>query len=765
MSRAKKLINADWQFSIGNKITRESEMVSLPHAVTLTPANSSGGRNYQGEYCYGKNIFLGKDYLHKKVFLYFEGGMGVSKLFVNDHLVCEHFCGYTPITADITAHIEIEKENKIFILLDNSDNGDIPPGKAQKDLDFSYEGGLYRNCWIYATNKTYITNPLIEDEIAGGGVFVHYLNVSNDFAQIGIKTHIANEDANDKNILVQYDLIEENKTIITKSVDISIKASEKVCIEDILDVNSPKLWSPDEANVYTLKISLIENSLVLDDCLTEIGIRTFTYTNDDGILINGKSYRLNGSNYHQTYPYIGNGVPDCLLIRDAKKLAELGTQNIRSHYPFGDTFTSQCSKLGMTLIVSTPGWQWFKEGRFVEIYYKNLREIIRWQRNIPAIILWEPFPNESQIPEYFQKRLIEIVKEEYPYADCYTASDHGDTDVSYREYDPGMLEPGMEGYIPYARSGEQTKPIWIREYGDAPDNWTDHNCAWRVKRGFGDYAMVRSVDRMLGLDPQLEDGGYISAYNKKNICGYGVWPAIEHNRGYHINPCYGGYLDLFRIPKFTAEFIKSQLSPQKNIALFIANWWTEFSPSDVAVYSNAEKVRLYYDNVLIEERSPENMPIAHPPFVFQNVRQKYKKRDRATLTAEALIDGKIVKTVSVTSPGVPKKLKLRADAMDIPFHANNSDIVLVYCDILDAQNNLVPLMGDNHPIKFTIEGSATIVGDTSIGANPICAEAGIATILVKSTNIAGKVTIKAKMLWKQSEAIAIEDDILILETI
>jgi beta-galactosidase len=33
----------------------------------------------------------------------------------------------------------------IALRLDNSDNPDVPPGKPQNQLDFTYLGGLYRN--------------------------------------------------------------------------------------------------------------------------------------------------------------------------------------------------------------------------------------------------------------------------------------------------------------------------------------------------------------------------------------------------------------------------------------------------------------------------------------------------------------------------------------------------------------------------------------------------------------------------------------------
>ncbi len=38
----------------------------------------------------------------------------------------------------------------------------------------------------------------------------------------------------------------------------------------------------------------------------------------------------------------------------------------------------------------------------------------------------------------------------------------------------------------------------------------------------------------------------------------------------------------------------------------------------------------------------------------------------------------------------------------------------------------------------------------TFGANPICADAGVATILVRSTSTAGKIKIKARLLYPQN---------------
>lgn len=91
-------LNKDWQFSRGGELnSSEAEMVCLPHTVELTPANSSGCRNYQGACVYSKAIFIPEEYRGKKLFLEFEGAMGVSVLFINGEKVNEHYCGYTPL--------------------------------------------------------------------------------------------------------------------------------------------------------------------------------------------------------------------------------------------------------------------------------------------------------------------------------------------------------------------------------------------------------------------------------------------------------------------------------------------------------------------------------------------------------------------------------------------------------------------------------------------------------------------------------------------
>lgn len=756
--------NKDWSFCLGeNWDDSKAQSVCLPHTVALTPENSSGCRNYQGKCVYRKSFFVNEEYEGQKAVLEFEGAMGVSQLFLNGKLIKEHFCGYTPLVAEVSGYLLYGKENIVEVRLDNSDNSEVPPGKPQEVLDFSYDGGLYRNATLSFHSPLYITHPLLENEVAGGGIFVWYTDVLKKDAFVHFKAHIRNDFDTDKAFTLKASLINEKAPVIDYFKADSVLPSGKASyIEGEIEVLSPVLWSPEEPNLYTLKTEIILDGETVFTKETEIGIRTFEFTLDNGVIFNGVPRRFNGGNYHHSWPYICNAMPDSMLVRDIMKIKNMGMDNIRSHYPFSTSFVSACNRLGMTLIVSNPGWQFCEPGIFTERAVQNVRDIIRWQRNNPCILFWEPILNESNTPYDLQLRFHETTHEEFPYFPCYTASDWGPTDIAYKDYDPAMLGQGLEEYGLVEQKDSAPRPKWIREYGDAPDDFYNQNSIWRCKRGWGDFAMAESVNRMLQrFDNQT--GQYIDVYNNKTICGYGVWPAIAHNRGYHINPCWGGHLDLFRVPKFSYHFMRSQKDREEiGDVLFVASWWSEASPDDIMVFSNAERVQLFRNDELIGEQTPDELPLRHPPFTFKNVKRKYKLRERSNLIAKAFVGDKLVAEQRVRTPGVPTYLQLEADFMGIPLKADGADIVAVRCYVMDYDHTVAPLTLDSEPILFEIEGEGEIVGDASIGANPICADAGVATILVRSTAKAGDIKIKARLLYPQNFGKAVKPAELVI---
>lgn len=88
---------------------------------------------------------------------------------------------------DITNALKWETDNIIAVWTDNSNDPGYPPGKAQDVLDYTYFGGIYRDCWLIAHNSVFITDPNFENETAGGGLFVAYDKVSDNSAEVLLK--------------------------------------------------------------------------------------------------------------------------------------------------------------------------------------------------------------------------------------------------------------------------------------------------------------------------------------------------------------------------------------------------------------------------------------------------------------------------------------------------------------------------------------------------------------------------------------------------
>lgn len=86
--------------------------------------------------------------------------------------------------------------------------------------------------------------------------------------------------------------------------------------------------------------------------------------------------------------------------------------------------------------------------------------------------------------------------------------------------------------------------------------------------------------------------------------------------------------------------------------------------------------------------------------------------------------------------------------------ADGADFVVAYASIRDANDTLVPLANDY--VKFSVTGEGAVIGDESIFANPMRAQAGIATALIRATLKPGAVTIRAEAFGLQPATATIQ---------
>lgn len=781
-------MNPGWQFYKGAVERGELpvlddsswDVVSLPNGIEYLPLEASGGVNYQGEVWYRKHFTPEKDLKGKKLFLHFEAIMGKSKIYVNGKLLKENFGGYLPAVVDMTDAINWEGDNIIAVWADNSNDPSYPPGKFQDVLDFTYFGGIYRDCWLISHDSVYITDPNYEKEVASGGLFVAYDNVSEKSADIILTLQLRNELNTNFSGKVEYLLqTAENKTVARLQKNIRINANEVNTIKDQMKLIDPLLWSPESPTRYHLQVRIKDKKdNAIDGFEQKIGVRSLEFKGEDGFWLNGKPYPqpIIGANRHQDYAIVGNAVSNSAHWRDAKKLRDAGIKVIRNaHYPQDPAFMDACDELGLLVIVNTPGWQfWEKNEVFEQRIYNDIRQMVRRDRNRPCIWMWEPVLNETNYPDYFGKEAQAVVKEEYPYPYCYCVSDNY---AKGSEFYPVQYAHPMGSDDDWVKKGvNKSITLFTREWGDNVDDWSAQNSPSRIARNWGEAAML--VQAQHYADPPYDNTSYnsLSKMSRQHIGG-ALWHSFDHQRGYHPDPFYGGLMDAFRQPKYSYYMFKAQRDPYQTLAVaesgpmvFIAHEMTPFSGKDVVVYSNCDEVRLTYNKdgeVFTYKKDKQKEGLFSPIITFKDVydfmidrnRNKYnRKGNDIYLLAEGYLDGKLVATHKVTPSRRPSKLLLWVDNDSTDLVADGSDFVTVIAAVADRNNTIKRL--SNYTIKFHIEGEGSLIGDQNIMANPSPVRWGTAPILVRSTVNPGKIKVTASVLLEGTH-IPVEAELVI----
>jgi beta-galactosidase len=752
--------NAGWRFHLGDVAQAAQkdfddkawEVVSTPHTVQLMPAEASGCRNYQGIAWYRKHFILPDECAGRDAILHFEAIMGKQTIYVNGQKVKEHEGGYLPINVNLTdLGCSAGEECVVAICADNSDDKTYPPGKKQMTLDFAYHGGIYRDVWLIAKSKVAITDAVEEQQVAGGGIFVHYANISERSAEVYVNTEVRNSDDHSRTVTIEQTLSPSGATV---SKRVSLKAGEAKTIVQRFMVKKPRLWSPENPYLYQIATRIREDRQSLDGGITRIGIRSFEFRGKDGFWLNGKRYhQLVGANRHQDFAYVGNALPNSQQWRDAKRLRDAGFTIIRTaHYPQDPSFMDACDELGLFIIVATPGWQyWNKDKGWDEKVHQNTRSIIRRDRNHPCVLMWEPILNETRYPEAFALQALQITRDEYPYpyrpvaaADVHSAgvADH---------YDVVYGWPGDD-----FKADKPQQCIFTREFGELVDDWYAHNNLNRASRSWGERPMlVQAMSLFRSTDELYKTTG--------QFIGGCQWHPFDHQRGYHPDPYWGGIYDAFRQKKTAFDMFAAVLQqPTEQPIVSIAHEMTQFSERDVTVFSNCDSVRL----TMFDGEHCWTLPVPHEaghapsqPVVFRDAWDFFEARDwsytkrnwqNVKMVAEGIIGGKVVCCEEKMPSRRSTKLRLYVDEMGKKLVADGSDFVVVVCEVTDDLGHVRRLAKEN--IRFTIEGEGEIIGDAAINANPRAVEWGSAPVLIRSTRQAGKIKIKAEVQFPGTHA-------------
>ena len=713
--RTKMLINQGWRFHLGDAEAKyytsdlddsSWESVNIPHTLKLTSLTldmmddeKTQLKFHREVGWYRKNLMVNSS--DKKVFLEFEGAHQITMLWVNGQEVGQHAVGgYSPFHFDITDYVKKGENNQVTLLVDNRRSEIIPPDPGP--FDYVKFSGLYRDVYVVETNPVHVT---FNWETMNSGVHITTPTIDpvNKNATINIKTAVRNE--SNKTIKSQLitRIIDQDGIVVSKMIDTqSIASGQEYQFNQIESLeDNVRLWGIDDPYLYRVNSVVMIDGRSVDFVENKLGLRKFEQDPVRGFILNGQPIELIGFNRHQHFPYVGDAVPNSLHYKDMLQLKEYGFNSMRcAHYPHDDALIDACDELGILVYEEAPTWISISQNsKWWDNLEQSARVMVRNHRNHPSVVIWGGGVNHRG----YVPRVHNAIKQEDPTR--LTASQgarwtgwqaSGLTDIN-----ANMLY----GLFMWDRS----EPIFAMEGKHGP-------------------AAVAPFKR----DPMMT--GLLS------------WTAHAY---YTFHPEHAkakdprdrtrsGAMTMFRYARPEFEWYKTELLDEPMV--YILNDWKE-GVDEVTVYSNAPVVELILNGKSLGKKKPSQdtsyLGLDHPPFHFKDLTYQPGK-----LTAKAFFENSTLTTTKQT-PGTPYAIQLRLDTAGRSFVADGNDILMAYASIVDKNGTIVT--GTDHKIAFTIKGDATVVGDgTTINANPMFTEYGVAPALIRAGTNTGEITVFAK---------------------
>ncbi len=589
--------NSGWTFvrqDVGLEFAQNTpgEPVDLPHTWNNLDGQDGGDNYYRGACWYTKSFGWRQETQGKRVYLEFQGANSSAQVYVNGTALITHHGGYSTFRADITDHLR--RANTLCVRVDNSPNDKVYPQFA----DFTFYGGLYRdvNCIIVSESHFDM------DNWGGSGVVVTS-SLCENIARVHVRTKVTLAKPEQT---IHIDLADRNGAIVSQAVQSAGQPSFE------LELSSPHLWQGiQDPYLYTLRTRLQEDQVVLDNLEIPFGIRTFAIDPEHGFMLNGQQYPLRGVARHQDRKGAGNALSHSHQLEDMQLISELGANTIRlAHYQHSQFFYDLCDQHGMIVWAEIPLIsRYMSQGD--DLINNQLKELVHQNINHPSIVCWG-LSNEISIGGQADDQVISLHQKlntlchQLDPTRLTTLASIGSLDIdsplnhmtdilSYNHYF-GWYYGEMDETGPWYDAFHERYPnrcIGISEYG------CDANLAWHTSTpSVGDYSEEYQAIYHEKVLAQINARPYLWATHVWNMFDFGA----DNREGGHNTK---GLVSFDRkIKKDSYYLYKAHWSPEKFVHLCGKRYIDRAEAvTQVKVYSNAGRIKLYANEKLIAEQS------------------------------------------------------------------------------------------------------------------------------------------------------------------
>ncbi|MGC6429451.1 MAG: glycoside hydrolase family 2 TIM barrel-domain containing protein [Jejuia sp.] len=361
---------------------------------------------------YIKSFNLDDNWTDKDVILHFGGVSSAFYVWVNGKFVGYSEDSRLPSEFDITKHL-VQGENKVAVKVYRWADGSYL--EAQDHWRMS---GIEREVYLQANPKVRLSDFTIRTEFDDNyknallqirpelivNIKDKYIAKIGEFGDTNLKTTVDNWE-------LIAELIDTNGNTVGNAVTTKFKKilGERYPQRDNVpfglietEVESPKKWSSDAPNLYTLVLTVKDDKGVeVQHTSTKVGFRELKIDKRGRFLVNGNPVKMIGVNRHDHDHINGKTVTREDMLEDVLLLKQFNFNAVRtSHYPNDPYFYDLCDAYGIYvmdeanlethgtrgLLSNVPEWS--------NTYLERAVRMVERDKNHPSIVFWS-LGNES----------------------------------------------------------------------------------------------------------------------------------------------------------------------------------------------------------------------------------------------------------------------------------------------------------------------------------------------------------------------------------
>jgi hypothetical protein len=378
-ARRKAVLGNSWNFYQieEGKANKNAEKVSLPHSFDRK-------RNYTSGWYFSKSI-VSKD-SKKRYFLKLDRVQIFCEIYINGKVVGHHFGGFTPFDFDVTDFLKSGENSIAIFVKDQSaslDNGKIYNqvgttrlGNYKPENNQKIPGGIGREIYIEERAQVYLNEIFVKTSTRKKTLEIDYKISDNRAKKANITFEVFNWKSGEK-VDLPFESIQLDKNE-------NHKKTYKIKWEN------PKLWSPDNPNLYVLRTTLKHrNTIEVID--TRFGFREF-WIDGKQFVLNGVPTRLRGQSHYRS------SVQDVTYHKETflmfKELFQENACRIHATMPPNEIMYA-ADEAGILLINQSAIWSvnkpFYSNGG--EWFAKNIEnefeEWVKRDRNNPSVVIWD----------------------------------------------------------------------------------------------------------------------------------------------------------------------------------------------------------------------------------------------------------------------------------------------------------------------------------------------------------------------------------------